>query len=513
MQDDGYFSAPHDRLCDKMQEQLEAAGVLQELRHPTGAVCRDVRFRVVMPRGSLKSTIITKYLPLWLSIQGPEGRNMRFLIACNSAPNAARKLEDIRGVLDGHDTFMSLWPDLLPTKDCRWTNAAAELNRTKRFPEATFEAAGVRTKLTSRHYNCIIEDDTVSPDESDMGIEMSMPSIEDIEKGIGWHKQATPLLVPRGPRIRIVVSTRWTDFDLMHYIEENETSYHSFDVPALDEMGQPNFPELLPLDTLEDYRKLLGPYMFAALYLNAPIPAGERNFRPEWFQYFTRLLTDSEGTRDTIPADATFYVSIDPAISEKDAACETAIVGCWHKLPLIYVTETLHGHFTPQDTITKTLDLVEKHYDRCGGIIVETVQYQKALRYFMLDEMRRRRMYKPIVESNSRTAKEIRIQALQPLFANKQILFDRTLDRKLESQLLQFPNGRLVDIADALAQHLDVYRGVFPDPVVVKRDEPDPNSLVEIVKQIKRRNSPEVGSYFYPAQDDPIGEYIFGGAN
>jgi len=71
----------------------------------------------------------------------------------------------------------------------------------------------MKTKKTGTHYNVIIEDDTVAPDVEEMAAEVIMPSIEDIERGIGWHKQAYSLLVPKGFRVRIVVSTRWSDFD------------------------------------------------------------------------------------------------------------------------------------------------------------------------------------------------------------------------------------------------------------------------------------------------------------
>lgn len=514
-QEEGYFDSTHELLCDTIQAELDDAGVLASLR--TGVEpLRDVKLNIIMPRSSLKSTIVTKYLPVWLTIQ-PDPKlhpelvgNMRTLICMNSAPNASKKIDDIRGLVDGEELFAAMFPEVLPGRNSRWSSLAAEFTRARSFPEATFESAGVKTKVISRHYNAIFEDDTLAPDESDSKADMALPSVEDTDKAIGWHKLAAPLLVPRGVRIRLNIGTRWSDFDLIQHILDKEPGYKTIDIPARMPDGKLRFT-FSPVFTKEGLDQALldlGEYLFSALYLNTPIPAGDRLFRKEWFHYYVRYHTDESGTRDTVPEDANYYVSIDPAISEKDSACETAIVGCFHKMPLIYVNDCVHGHFTPSETILQALKLVEANYDRCAGISVEVNQYQKALAYFLYDEMRRRRIFKPVFEVRSSTAKEVRISGLQPLMQNGQILFSKTLDKVLETQLIQFPHGRLVDCADSLAQQLEVYRGVSIAEKQKPREDTNPHSLENCLKEIRSRSKTPAGFHF--REDNELAEITFG---
>lgn len=439
MQEDGWFDPVHARLCNFIQNAIEEDGE------------KDTNLLIIMPRGSLKSTIVTKYLPIWFTLRD---NTFRTLIASNTAPNAARKVEDIRSVFDNDDLFKVMFPELLPTKDQRWTNANACVRRDKDFPEATFESAGVKTKVIGRHYNCIVEDDTMAPDNSDMHMESDnvvlLPSRESMERAIGWHKLAHPLLTPKGKRVRVVVTTRWADEDLVHYVKKYET-YRVFDVPAETPDGQIVFTNFYSREELDELKKKVGSYLYSCLYLNKPIPPSERTFREEWFHEVSPAM---------LPSDGEVVISIDPAISKEDSACETAIIRCIHKKPLIYVTHTIHGKFSPMDTVTKALDLVDMDYEHTTAILCEANAFQKALVYSLQDEMRRRRIYKTISEVFTKTNKELRIQALQPLFERGQIIFVEGLDGVLQSQLIQFPYGRLIDVADALATQLTSYVGV-----------------------------------------------------
>lgn len=439
MQDPGWFDPTHERLCDWVQYHID-----QGLRTD-----QEVLLCITMPRGSLKSTIITRNLPIWLAIRDP---NLRFLIATNTHPNARKKLQSIRGIFDSHELFRRLWPNLLPVRHCRWTDEAAEINRPMPFPEATFEACGMNTIKTGCHYNVILEDDTTAPDVSDMGVETTAPSIETVEKAVGWHMQAHNLLVPKGRRIRIIVTTRWADFDLVHHVREQE-NYKFFDMPALNAKDEPNFPTLYSKEKLEGIKKNVGPYMFSCLFLNRPLDASQRKFQREWFQY----CTPSE-----VPT-GWHSIAIDPAISERDEACETAITQVTHctdesKRQHMYWVKDVHKHLNPLELTKEALNMAGK----CLGkvvFVIESVAYQAALKYIFRDEMIRRGVNYDIVEMNSRLQKEVRIEGLVPFFANGRIHLVRGLSPEVESQLLQFPNGRLVDVIDAFAMHLKVYRG------------------------------------------------------
>lgn len=454
MQDDGWFDPVHEEICHGIQNELVTTGNLAALRTGKDDLSTmAAKILIVLPRGSLKSSIVTKLLPCWLTLQSP---NVRCLIAGNTMPNASKKIDNIRGIYDAHEIFRALFPELLPDSNCRWTSTSAEIKRDWcPSGEGTFESAGMKTQVVGRHFHVIIEDDTVAPEKDDLGVDMTLPSNEDIDRAIGWHRMAIPLQLAKGPRIRVVVTTRWSDNDLVDYIERQE-KYVKFDYPALRSDGiTPTFSIFYSREQLDELKQTLGSYMFSALYLNKPIPAGDRLFRATWFHSYT----------SGVPLGAAYYVSIDPAISEKDSSCETVLCGCYQQHSTIWVNDIINGHLSPADLVHRTLDLIDPQLNgelprRCG-IILETNAYQKSISYYLHDELRRRGWNVPIFEVNSRTSKEARIAALQPLYENGQIMHRKGVSSALETQLIQYPHGRLVDIPDALSQQMVVYRGYF----------------------------------------------------
>jgi hypothetical protein len=89
MQDDGWMDTSHVKLCNWIQERWDNYCKTNE--------DKDLKLCVVMPRGALKSTIVTKYFPIWLTLHDA---NSRFLVSTNTISNAMKKIEDIRGVYD-----------------------------------------------------------------------------------------------------------------------------------------------------------------------------------------------------------------------------------------------------------------------------------------------------------------------------------------------------------------------------------------------------------------------------
>lgn len=487
MQEEGWFDPVHAQLCDFVQWHIEEAWRKEGV----------AKILLVMPRGFLKSTIVTKYLPVWLSLRDP---NTRSLIVTNTHDNGRKKLEDIRSLYERHDIFRSLFPELLPTKQCRWTNDVAEIRRPKSFPEGTFEAAGRKTRKIGTHYNLIVEDDTVAPEEDKIGLEITAPTLDDIEGGVGYHRLASALMVPKGPRARVIVTTRWAEFDLASYVQDNE-NYHVFDVPAELPDGTPRFTMFYNKDQLQNLRESLGEYMYSCLILNKPVDASQRKFQEGWF---------NEVDPESIPAEGFTSISIDPAVSEKDDACETAITAVRHCLidgkPHQFWFKDIHGHFNPRQTVVETLDLAGLSFNT-KYIVVEANGYQATLKYDLHDEMTRRMVNYPIVLVHSRQQKNARIEAMIPFFSLGRIHFVKGgLTKQVHSQLIQFPKGRLVDIVDSFAQHLEVYKGESSVWKAAIQEKEDPMSFDFLVKEIKKRGKEGV----CPIQVSPDGMYFSG---
>lgn len=497
LQEDGWFDSVHRELCDWLQGHIEsdyAAGRITERN-------------VTMPRGSLKTTIVTKYLPIWIAIQPPEkfglsGSDTRTLLASNTHTNACKKLSDIRGVFDSHPLFKAAFPQLLPTRNCTWTDQAAEVSRVANWPESTFEACGLKTKKVGSHYNMIIEDDTVAPGGDDSRIDVTAPTVDEIEKGIGWHQAAYMLLVPKGLRIRIVVTTRWAEEDLVNYIRDNE-AYGVFDYPAFDVHGNCVFSQFYTHDELDVIQKRIGPYMFSCLYLNKPLDASKRTFKKDWFHYIHR---------SEMPKHGYYTISVDPAISDKNTACETAITVIKHvadkddyaRSETWYLTDTVHGFMEPTKIAMTCLDFCQSLDAPVKRIIIESNAYQDSLKYTFRDEMRTRDMMIGISMIPSKKNKLMKIEALQPLFYRGQLIFIRGISNQIESQLTQFPNGKLVDLIDSLSMHLELYRGQKKRELYKPKKEVD--EFEQAVQEIRKRHE-EAFVYLQNSDTyDPFGE-------
>lgn len=411
------------------------------------------RKRIVLPRSWLKSTIGSIAYPLWRAIRDP---NVRICVVQNSHTNACKKLAVIRGKVEGCPLFRILFPELLPTKKSTWTTDSLCLNRTAENAESTFEAAGTRTKLTSRHYDVIIQDDTVAPDLDDMTESgVLLPSEDDVNQAIGWHRNAMPLLVDPKKGEIIIIGTRWFEKDLISWNTENEPHYAGYiravreTAGLADEEGALTYPERFDQSVLDELAHSMGPYLFSCLFMNKPVRSKDMIFQPEWFHYY-----------ETPPRDLICYTTVDlagdPAESKGDPDWNV-VVTCGKDLSsgIVYVLDYYRARCSPSEVIQAIFDHVRRYKSVKVGI--ESVQYQKALIGWVRERMRAESLYF-FVEglTHGNRSKNSRIQALQP-FVQAQLLLFRQHHRGLVTELLAFPVAAYDDIGDALSMQLPMW--------------------------------------------------------
>jgi phage terminase large subunit-like protein len=84
--------------------------------------------------------------------------------------------------------------------------------------------------------------------------------------------------------------------------------------------------------------------------------------------------------------------------------------------------------------------------------------YEKSIQYALIDEMRRRNVYSPIVELKANRSKDERIEGMVPRYANGSIyhLLQCPFREQLEDELDRFPRGKHDDIIDALAYGMQI---------------------------------------------------------
>lgn len=418
---------------------------------------RDRKKLILVPRGHLKSTLVTIGYSLFRIIENP---NVRILILNATWQMAVDFLTEIKNHLEKNELLMEVY-GTLAAGNTEWAQDRITLARSNQgLKGPTVWAAGVDTNLVGAHPDMIILDDVVNREIAD--------SDENMHKVIMRYKDVLDLLEPGGQLI--VIGTRWNDRDLYEWILNPDNNVIAgFDVmvkPAfesdfgLTEIFQSGdgaglvrnhlWPEKFSFKELRDRFKGKGPYEFSSQYLNNPVPSEEADFKASWFHY--GHLADWHGRITNR------YMTIDPAISLRKEADYTAVmitdVDGYGTLFPVHI-ENLK--IDPTQLINLIFRLAENYHPRQIGI--ELVAFQKVLQYALNEEMKRRQRFLPITELQIQDrSKDERIRALQPLYANGKILHSKEVKNItiLEEQLLRFPRGKHDDVIDAFSATLDL---------------------------------------------------------
>ncbi len=408
---------------------------------------------IVFPRTWFKSTIGSVAYPIWRSINNP---NVRLLIAQNTMTNAKKKIASIKAIWESNGLLRAMFPELLPRGDRPWSSECLTLNRSLPEPEGTFEPAGTGTAVTSRHYDEVIQDDTVAPDYDAMTGEIQQPTQMEIEKAIGFHKMCHPLLLHPTKSVITVIGTRWAQDDLIGWILKHSKGYaivsrsaRELDgVPATKEQGGIPIWDRFNNEVLDEIEGAIGQFMFEMLYYNSPSSAINQIFKRPYIQYY-----------DNLPKDLLYFTSVDPAPSDAESksldADYNCIITCGLKPSTgdVWVVHYDRLRCDPGELI----DRLFNHW-RCYKSLVTKVEdtaYQKTLMYWITrrQEQLNQRFYIEGVP-NAKSSKGARILGLQPWFAAHKV-YIRPEHKDLERELLAFNPAKKYgghdDIIDALS--------------------------------------------------------------
>lgn len=405
------------------------------------------------PRNSFKSTVCTIGYSVWRIIKNP---NIRILINSQDATNAQKFLAEIKGHFESNEELISLYGNYVgPT----WTGKEIVVSkRTKHRKEPTIMTGGVETPRTGMHVDLLINDDLQD--------EHNTSSAEQIEKVIKFWRLQSSILEPGDEAEQIDIGTRWAVGDLFDHIITEERERRKKGLPKQYKARIKNaetsgpgktlyFPTRLTEKFLETQRAILGSALYACQYKNNPVDQSATKFKKSWMKFYGPY------------PDRNLVISavVDPAISEKDDSCDTAFTvvgvndrGYWHIIEAIFMKDT------PDKIVDMMFHLQELHNLNLFGI--ETVAFQKALKYWVWERMRQTGKALNVLELKTDTTvtKDLRIKGLIPFFESGSILWpgkdENSLDGdmlKLWDQVTQYPMSKYKDGIDSLAYHLQIY--------------------------------------------------------
>jgi len=420
---------------DKVHDDLE-----RELNKPSR------KKLILIPRGHLKTSIVTKAFSIQLMLRDP---NIRILISNQVWDKAREMLYEIKQLLTDKSDLPKIFGPFISD---RWREDDIVVRqRTRALAAPTIGTSGVEAELTSSHYDVIFLDDLQG--------EKNFQTPEQREKVKRYYRSMMDLLEPGG--LLVVIGTRWHLDDVYAYIMENEAEYFDIVVRKVVENGKIIFPKKFnkkfdrehkrwvtvtePTMDFIEYLKKRPSEEFSSQYMNEPIDAENQVFKKEYFKYYDRR-----------PERLFVAMTIDPAISEKQSADYFAInVSGMDENYRIYVLDTIKGRWKVAESIDNIFTTYQKWHPSVIGL--ETIAYQKALKSWLEEKMRERGVFFPITELRRSTneTKEFRIKALEPFYRDG-LIFHAPWMKSLETELETFPKGKHDDEIDALASQLEL---------------------------------------------------------
>ena len=452
------------------------------------------RFRQgTLPRSWFKTWCGTIGKALWLTLPDEEGiysdifpykgPNVRILIASNVIDNASKMVHKIKDEWMNNDRLKLAFPEIVPEYNkVRWSDHAAEVNRTIKATEATYTAVGVGGSVISQHFDHLIEDDLVYAKKDDFtGMEL-MPSQEDIDNAIGWHKLSFSLLANPKTGCMDNIGTRWAPLDLINYIRRYEPHYKCFEIAAENPItGAPAWPERYDSETLAQIKASQGLRIYETQYLNRPTSTEDKRFQIEYINHHASFTYE-------YPRNIEWKTIVDLAGwgDGKGLARNVILTGGRDDNNHIWIARVDTGRFDP----TEVIDLFRQHSKQFDSkVYIEEIQYQRAVRHFAKQEMERTGDHYTVEQlkyDGRKNAKELRIKSIEPIVSNGALHVLSSMKDLIE-EFEFYPRARTVDILDCIGYLLRMARKPVSE---YKKEIVDPFSIESIEKELKEASAP-----------------------
>lgn len=397
-------------------------------------------FAIEAFRESAKSSYVLQAFPLYC-LTYPKNSSSYIVIIKQNQRLAESKLKEIADIYTTHpilkNNLIEIKEKSVKVFECVvWGEGKKKI--TVRF-EAYGKGAAIRgLNWGTKRPQIVIGDDLQDLEDSNSDVIQ--------EKDWEWFLADVK---PLGKNTRIfIIGNNLGEKCLIEKIFHNKEvlEFESMKIPAMNSQGEATWPEQFTVEyLLKEKRAYVKTGKIEIWYrerMCVAQPEETRVFKKEYIKYFVN--------DDIANKNLKYYIAVDPAISMKKTADNTAVVvvGKEETSSKWYVVELVAKKMNPSEIIELLFHLYDRY--RPVKIGIETVAYQQALEHFFREEMSRRGVY-PIVEGlKHSTNKEERIKGLEPMFRCGDIFIRDTMII-LEEELLSFPRGAHDDTIDGLA--------------------------------------------------------------
>lgn len=438
-------------------------------------------------RGWGKSTGITKARTIQRLINNVEWSAG---IANERQENADAFLATVKSELESNQLLNTLFPELMKkATDAAPVWKASRIilpGRSRPNPvNPSVMAAGTGATVTGVHMNEWIVDDLISQDAAENARTGSFSEIDKINR---WVDRLQPLLTrPKKDPITFIGTPWWPGdcYDYVaklfgrgmkpkHYnwqlrlpdgevqnialIQQGELAIFRF--PAIQD-GRAIFPEVFDMETLDQLRED-NPAFFNAQYLLNPTAGALTAFSEEFlheYEWEHRSQIRYRNHEGEIAFerlhDMQILMSIDPAISERNAAARSAITVVGSNGHKLFLLEAWAKRTSPTDVAMQILEFYKRY--KPTRVIIESVAYQMALAEILTLLATQAGMGQlPIYEyhSGADNKGKMRITGLEPYFRKGLFYFHRKSQRDFLEEYTNFSpeiGNRTVDLLDALS--------------------------------------------------------------
>ena len=487
----GYDLYPHahGKFCEFVQEGVEHWAKNRE----DGRVIQTRR-KGELPRGSYKSTIVARGVPLWLWAEFDP--NARINLGSAARALSRTSLAVLKAHILHNPQFRSKYGDWKPAShfdDLSWTRYEIDIRPRTDFNRAgnSLTTSGVDQVQTGFHYDVGILDDIHDP--------TNVRTPEGLEKVWEYYRHMLSLLEQDG--LLFVIGTAWTENDAYERMDKRieeqaeevaagvnvDQTWRGFKCPAQDPDGKLLFPERLSASFLADVKKEQGDRIYWTQYMLKRISFEDKPFKKEWFPRYT--------TVKDVPGTLNLYITIDPAAGKQKRESDWTAVTCggWDSDGALWVLDGEFDKIPLSTGVERVLDIADRwdplYPVRC--IAVESVGFQESWKHELYRAMRARKKYYSIQDLKplNRTKSE-RILRAEPIARLGMI--------HLPTRLMRYSSyhKNVVNLADTLLSHFTKWPEPsipkdFLDSLAYQWDvKSDPNRRTKLMNKLRRTLAP-----------------------